>query len=477
MIETSCITIDKTRPVIFPQYNFYTECPEEKNANCNPVYLAERPKPGSPGQIEFVCFDGQFIRQSIPVGAECWCGNGFKGNPAYYWIWEECMANTCSYCPPADTISGFRTGFWRYPDCCVLPLGVAFGSYLNCDGTGGLHTGAGKLCCSPICQNIRGKTSQTLMKNYIIEKTVNNNTYATSYIDTSSSNCNYYCCSNSDKITYESDVVFEANTGMLTGSSDPLIDPNTGLPFTYGNIINPNTGEPLRVNISDLGPIRSCSQSINKRDILKVSINIGDRDDECASNAMTSMFMDSIGYLPPIKGCRVAIYFNFHNNENTRLIALLDTNSLNENPVFFDYYGDNDLGKDFKLVPNDTYDKNYPEIILSPSDPFFNSLIFKAGSYCKKSTLFKYEKPGDAINSYLYIEDMQVTYTFSLRNGELYMRPFLTFNMPNTFDRTADIFSEEEILISEISDFYKEISFLPRLQNNTNCRVQVSLYG
>ena len=467
MIETYCTTIDKKSPILPPplRYDFLTECPEEKSVNCSPVYRAERPRPGSPGEIQYVCFDGQFTAQQIPVGAECWCGNGFNGNTAYYWIWEQCMASTCSYCPPTNPIDGFRGGYWRYPDCCVLPLG-GFGSYLNCDGTGPAHAGADKLCCSPVCQNIRGKTSQRLGKDYIIELIVNNMQNVLSYIDIESSrNCNYYCCSNSDKINYEADVVFSAASGSIGPFENPAL----------GSIINPHTGESLPLYLENFGPITLCSQSVNKTDLLKVSINIGDRDEECESDAITSMFMDSVGYLPPIKGCRAEMYFNFQDDKNSRLTALLDINSTNADPASFDYYGDNDITKDFKLIPNDTYDKNYPKIALFENNTYFNSLVFESGYYCNKSVLFKYQDSKDK-NSYLNIQEIKITYTFNIRNEQLYMRPYLTFSMPNSLGRTADVFSNEEILISEISDFYKEVIFMPQ-GNNTNCRVKVSLYG
>lgn len=482
MIKTECITIDKTQPVILPPYIFYDKCPEPYEADCRPVYVTERPKPNAIidfSEREILCFDGVFNPQPIPPNAQCWCGNGFNNNPAYYWIWEQCMAN-CINCPPVPG----RGGYYLFRDCCI---GYDGGGYNNCDGTGGLHSGYNKICCSPVCQSIKGKTKQDLYRNYTIGGRSDPKafTYSTSYIDVGTS-CYNDCCSSSDKIIYSAGVVFAANSGFLGPvSTSPNLDPSTGLPVTFGNIINPYTGEPLSVSLTDLGPVKYCSESINKSDELKISINIGERDEECASDAITSMFMDSIGYLPPIAGCRAEMYFNFQDDKNTRLIALLDRDSQNQSSALFNYYEDNDVIKDFKLPPNNTYDKNYPEIALLPLNQSFNALVFEAGFYCKRPTLFEY-KDSNNVGSFLSIRDLKITYTFSLRNGELYMKPLLTFNMPNSFGRTADVFSTEEILISEISDFYKDITFMPdnsvdsfgnRRSNNTNCRVQVSLYG
>lgn len=466
MINTSCFVIPKKRPVtdpFKPPIVLYDSCPERKDSNCSPVYTTERPRPGSPGEIDFLCFNGQFTAQPIPPNAECWCGNGFRGNTAYYWIWEHCMASTCDYCPPNE----FRGGYWRYPNCCVLPFNSGYGQDLNCDGTGGLHTGYDKLCCSPVCQNIHGKTTQTLNKYYMQECDVYNYINAGSIVDTSNArSCNQPCCSNAKKITYEADVYF---SGAIEGPALSCEDTTGNI--LLGSIINSNDGSPVPIYIENLGPIKKCQDSINKIDKLSVSINISERDGKCASDAITQMFLDNAGYLPPIKGCKTELFFNFQEDTNSRLLVLLDTESTNELPAIFDYNNNNDVTTNFKLAENNTYDKNYPDITLGAYRATFNTLSFISANCIDPRYVFSDK------NNLLHIKNINVTYSFYIKNDELYMGASLFFEIPNDLGKTATVFNGEEILISQISDFYKEIVFLPFNPNNTNCTAKVSLYG
>ena len=103
---------------------------------------------------------------------------------------------------------------------------------------------------------------------------------------------------------------------------------------------------------------------------------MSERDDECASDAITKMFLDNLGYLPPIKGCKTELFFNFQEVTNSRLLVFLDVESTNELPAIFDYKDNNDVTTNFKLAENNTYDKNYPDITLGAYRPTFNTLSF-----------------------------------------------------------------------------------------------------
>lgn len=292
--------------------------------------------------------------------------------------------------------------------------------------------------------------------------------------------CSYECCSSSK----ESFVSF--NSRFIAKIYNNLYIDGAGWLYNRGSNVFDVSRLPRPLALDNCTSSRECINGIIKHDKLKISINYKDRNSNCGSNKITDMFLKNLGYLPPINGCRVEMLYDFFNNTPTRLVAFLDVNSNNIQYRNFDYYNTNDISQDFKIRENDEYDNNYPKITLEEyRGPFdenkLKRLIF-ASSQCPNNSLFEFRREVEGgLDEFVKILGLAVEYVFEIRNGKLYMKPILYSGIYNNLNRTDDVFSNEEILISEISDFYKEVTFMPDnsagRSNNTNCRVKVSLYG
>lgn len=488
MIIQNC-TISPKSPN--PKGYLYT-CPEIKEIDCSPVFVTGRPDPDAiPNEFGVYppiikCFGTSFTPQEIPANAKCWCGNGFNGNMAAYWIWEPCMATTCIHCPPTDTpTSGFIGGITLYPNCCSIgPSWHPWQDRNDCSGSSPVNPAWNRLCCSPVCQHVRGKSTHRYSDDYIIEVKIGNDNAGSSYIDIEhGKRCFESCCSNAESIKAEWDVYFGAiskiiNSGGLAGTIINPIEPNG---------VNNEPNE-IDIGVNNFADIETCTESFTNNTKLKISINMEERSDECYTNELSEFFKERLETLPPIHGAKVKVSFKLPDDTKVEMSALLDIEAINSSTINFQHDQDVTASSDFKLASNSFSDSNYPDIgyysypdaaeIIKNHEINFTSLP------CPQKSLFHSSKKSiGGLNDTEYTTNItwfsaSVTFRFFYYQEKLYMDARHDLILDDSYGinkNTKPIINR--VIIEDVSDIYQDFIWGPTDNNINEFKISMNLYG
>lgn len=468
---------------------FLYECPTPKEIDCSPIYYTSRPDPdGIPNEFgfiepEIVCFGTNFTSQEIPANAKCWCGNGFKGNNNLYWIWELCMANNCIYCEPTNSPeSGFIGGITLFPNCCSM--GFNSHPYWNLNACGGseINPSYNRLCCSPVCQSVYGKSEKRTSENYILEVNFENNLMASSYIEEQGVQCGISCCSSNSQIVAEYDVIF--------GAASPSIS----IPNEVGQILNPieptgpppiGNGQPnfIPVYLSDFSEVKSCQEYFNGNTKLKVAFNIEERDKDCYTKDVSDFFIENFKILPPIHGARIELALDTLSDGKVKMSALLDSESQNKNTVYFNLTENVAVSSDFKLDYNKLEDLNYPNIEASSyfnessTDERTYGLIFKSMP-CPSEPLFV-SNNSDVIGlSSIVWPKASISFWFYKNKYDENIYMSVNVDKPNAYLESDPFngFYSKTVLIEKPEDLYNDIVWQLPTNYGKLLTMKVNLY-
>lgn len=484
-------TIDPIGP--FEGFVIEQQCPEQLSANCTPAFYTERPSGEFPNvTVERKCFGNTMPQlQYPPEGAECWCGNGFKGNNAPYYIWEPCMAN----CITCDTTRCGGGGIWKIaPNCCGMPglLGGGFGAtkypYNNCSGCNNdpfipePNPNAHKTCCTPICQPIPGRTTVKSESSYV--KKFEIEPYVSFDFEVDDLNMSFLCCDRRSSIKKEA---------LLSGSAGIYFSPPV-----YNQDGEMIDQFPLSFGINEYSSITVCNKSFRLYDKYSVTLNLGrsekeDVPDDCYTDCAYKFFENFMQKIPKIGG--VSLDLNFNNlkincnevgqpsNCNQKLVIKIDKkSSINQDPVYKKINcvsGSFDDGVFGYYYSDQIRDRHYGVDVQCADDGRNVVLFFKPNGG------FYYE---DKFEDYIIKNqiDFNVNYYFfiNINTGKIFMQGLVnaqSYTAPaNSFINNfvepckSGITGYTNVVeIKSIEDIYSDLIFKDKLNNSARMNLYI----